>query len=212
MIVSAVLRMRLYVHYYGLTIDRLYPLVFMGWLTIVLAWLAVTVLRGHGKSFAGGATVAGLLILAALNVFVPDVIVARVNIARARLAGTGPAPRLDRDYIAQLGAEAVPLAVAAVLTPPAPAAAPPGIDEARDRCNATRQLLRRWRHDPDDVGRREPGGTGWRSRNRGEEEARRVVGSHARALLTVRRESCARLRELSPAERVGGTPAPAVPR
>ena len=31
-IVSAALRMRLYVHYYGLTTDRLYTLVFMGWL------------------------------------------------------------------------------------------------------------------------------------------------------------------------------------
>ena len=31
-IVSAALRMRLYVHYYGLTTERLYALVFMGWL------------------------------------------------------------------------------------------------------------------------------------------------------------------------------------
>ncbi|MFL5605286.1 MAG: DUF4153 domain-containing protein, partial [Gemmatimonadaceae bacterium] len=31
-IVSAMLRMKLYVHYYGLTTDRFYPLVLMGWL------------------------------------------------------------------------------------------------------------------------------------------------------------------------------------
>jgi hypothetical protein len=210
MIVSALLRMRLYVQYYGLTIDRLYPLVFMAWLTLVLAWLAVTVLRGHGRSFAGGATVAGLLILAALNVFVPDVIVARVNIARAQPAGPSPGPRLDLEYLAQLGAEAVPLAVAAVLAPPARAGAPPGIDEVRDRCHATGLLLRRWRPEPNDIARRELRGTGWRSWNRGEEEAMRVVRSHATALLTAQRESCARLRELSPAER-GGAPAPPVP-
>ena len=44
-IVSAVMRMRLYVQYYGLTEDRVYALVFMGWLAVVVIWLAVTVLR-----------------------------------------------------------------------------------------------------------------------------------------------------------------------
>ena len=62
-IVSAALRMRLYVHYYGLTTERLYTLVFMGWLALVLALLAATVLRGRGRAFVGGSVVSALLLL-----------------------------------------------------------------------------------------------------------------------------------------------------
>ncbi len=38
---SAMLRMKMYVHYYGLTTDRFYPAVFMLWLATVIVWLAV---------------------------------------------------------------------------------------------------------------------------------------------------------------------------
>jgi len=70
-IFAAMIRMRLYVHYFGLTVDRLYPMVFMGWLGIVLVWLVVTVLRGNGRMFAAGTAVSGLAVLLALNVVRP---------------------------------------------------------------------------------------------------------------------------------------------
>ncbi|HEV8195868.1 MAG TPA: DUF4173 domain-containing protein, partial [Gemmatimonadales bacterium] len=65
-ILSAALRMQLYVRYFGLTTDRLYTLVFMGWLGVVLVWFAGTVLRGWGRPFVAGAVGSGLITLAAL--------------------------------------------------------------------------------------------------------------------------------------------------
>ena len=56
--------MRLYVHYYGLTTDRLYTLVFMGWLGSVLVLLAATVLRGRGRLFVAGSAASALVLLA----------------------------------------------------------------------------------------------------------------------------------------------------
>ncbi len=192
MILSAMLRMRLYVHYFGLTTDRLYPLVFMAWLTVVLGWLALTVLRGAGPVFVAGAVVTGLATLAALNVVVPDVVVARVNIARAqRATGDGKAV-LDLAHLANLSGEAVPLAVGAVLAPPLGASgSAERVESDRARCAASRELLRRWRASPEAAGRREDDGAAWRSWNRGETEARRVVRANERALLAVR-DACPR--------------------
>jgi hypothetical protein len=203
MIVSALLRLRLYVHYYGLTIDRFYPLVFMGWLSFVLACLALTVLRGRPRMFAGAATIAGLLVLGGLNIFVPDVIVARVNVARAHADARADAraarPRLDLDHLARLGAEAVPIAVTALLSEPPPAAASAlTADEARDRCGAANLLLSRWWPTGEELARRELRGATWRSWNRGETEAARVVAANVPALRAVQRTACARLRDLSP--------------
>src|SRR5450830_1754644 len=82
-LLSAAMRMKLYVHYFGLTTERLYPLVFMGWLGIVLVWLALTVLRGRGRPFIAGVALSGLAVLAALNVAAPDAFVARYNLSRA---------------------------------------------------------------------------------------------------------------------------------
>ena len=139
-IVSAALRMRLYVHYYGLTTERLYALVFMGWLAIVLALLAATVLRGRGRAFVGGSVISGLALLLGLHVVAPDVLVARVNLARAGSAdATTP---LDLPYLANLGGDAVPLAVRATLATPA-AGARNSVD-ADARCAAASRLLHRW--------------------------------------------------------------------
>jgi hypothetical protein len=191
MILSAVLRMRLYVHYFGLTTDRLYPLVFMGWLAVVLLWMALTVLRGSGRSFVAGAVVTGLGTLVALNLAVPDVIVARANIARARTGMGGASPRLDVEHLARLSGEAVPLAVSAVLA--APIGAPGSAERAaseRARCNASRQLLSRWRPSAQEVARSDAQGAAWRTWNRGDALARRVVGDNASALVAVRYAAC----------------------
>ena len=190
MIVSALLRMRLYVRYYGLTVERFDALVFMGWLAVVLAWFALTVLRGRGRLFAAGAVISGLATLAALNVASPDRIVARVNIARAASGAPGTAPALDLQHLGSLGGDAVPLAVAAMLAPP-PAVADPAARAraAQDRCIASQRLLHR-RPSARDVGARELEDARWRRWNWGASRAERVLAENAQALLEVQRATC----------------------
>lgn len=59
-IASAAYRMRLYQDAYGLTELRLYVSVAIVWLTAVLGWLVLTVLRGRRERFAFGTITAGL--------------------------------------------------------------------------------------------------------------------------------------------------------
>ncbi|HEX2675786.1 MAG TPA: DUF4173 domain-containing protein [Polyangiales bacterium] len=200
MIASALLRMRLYVQYYGLTLERFYPLVFMGWLAIVLAWLALTVLRGRGRTFAAGAVASALVILALLNVVVPDLLVARVNVARASEQVRSTEPTLDLPHLASLGGEAVPLAVSAVLaTPTVPGDSAAALRQAHDRCRAASVLLRRWGPAGRVVGSHEASAAPWRMWNAGVAMATRVVGENFAALLSVRHDACARERALTPA-------------
>jgi hypothetical protein len=185
-ILSAALRMRLYVQYYGLTSERLYTLVFMGWLTIVLALLAVTVLRGRGRPFVAGSVVAALTLLIGLHIAVPDVIVARVNLARAASpAATVP---LDLPYLARLSGDAVPLAVDATLAAPT--------ERLRDdasyadaRCAAASRLLNSWGPVSHTAERRLSAGS-WRSWNAGEARALRAVGERSADLRRLRHATC----------------------
>jgi hypothetical protein len=102
--VSAVQRMRLYQAAYGLTELRLYTTAFMGWLGIVLAWFAATVLRGRPGRFPRGAVMSGFAVVAALNVLNPDALIARTNLDRAERTG-----KLDARYLAGLSADAAPV-------------------------------------------------------------------------------------------------------
>ena len=185
-IVSAALRMRLYVHYYGLTTERLYTLVLMGWLTIVLALLAATVLRDRGRTFVAGSVVSALALLLGLHLVVPDVVVARVNVGRAAASGT--AQPLDLAYLASLSGEAVPLAVRATL-------APPGERQLRDpydadrRCAAATRLLEEWGPASHRVVRRQAQ-TAWRTWNAGESGALRAVGERSADLRRLRHALC----------------------
>ncbi len=180
-IVSAATRMRLYVHYYGLTEDRVYALVFMGWLALVVAWLAVTVLREWGRPFVAGAAVSGLVILAALNVVPPDAFIARVNIERAARAQEGSSPPLDLVHLAKLSGEAAELAAGAMISSRT-------ADPTR-RCEAAQVLLNRWGQLSPAVqqGRRP---ASWRSWNAGEAAAIRVVAEREGELRVLRRAGC----------------------
>ncbi len=189
-IVSAALRLKMYVHFYGLTTDRLYALVFMGWLTVVLIWLALTVLRDWGRPFVGGATISGLAVLALLNVFDPDAFVARVNIERgARIASTTQ-PSLDLAHLSRLSGHAVALATQATLANPIGSAgsALRAADDAQ-RCIAAQTLLDLWgplsrtrlRQDSD---------AAWRFWNADDAAATRTVGRHFNALLQMQHAAC----------------------
>jgi len=202
--VSAIGRMRLYVHYYGLTTDRLFALVFMAWLAIVFVWFTLTVLRGRERDFASGMTITGFFTIAALNFANPDAFIARVNVGRAaaaarladsvvvndgRTRASADTPRAPVDYnylTVRLDGEAVPAVVGALTsgTVTAPGAA---IHEAevRERCDAVRRLLQKWaparagdaegaRHDAD-----------WRAWNLGTVRARASVRAHERELRSV---------------------------
>ncbi|MBI2724408.1 MAG: DUF4173 domain-containing protein [Chloroflexi bacterium] len=85
---SALQRMRLYQQTFGLTELRVYTTAFMIWLFLVLAWLAITVLRGERDRFAFGVLVAALAVLIGLNALNPDAFIIRRN---ARIA-TDPQP------------------------------------------------------------------------------------------------------------------------
>ena len=199
---SAFARMRLYQSVFGLSADRLYATVFMGWLAVVFAWFAMTVLRGRDRRFVGGVFLSGWGTLIALNVADPAGLVARANVARA---ATGK--ELDVSYIQSLGADAAPALAAYIATQPltAPAewaaaradslagrpfAAPsaPQRDGFTARCVAARHLLSRWGPEA---------AQDWRSWTVGRRRAIRAVAAHEAALRTAasfdppgRAESC----------------------
>ena len=191
MILSAVTRMQLYVTYYGLTVDRFYPLVFMAWLSVVLVWLALTVLRGHGRAFIGGVAISGLVVLAALNVVAPDALIARFNIDRAARVPRPAGSALDLRHMANLSAEAAPLATRALLAASTTADGTRlGAADDAQRCYAALTLLRRWGPASQSAKRREADGA-WRYWNAGEARAIRVVRERSAELRTVQHTACA---------------------
>lgn len=150
--VSAVVRMRLYVEHFGLTEDRLYGSVFMLWLAAVLAWFAFTVLRGRARQFGYGAVLAGFATLISLSALNPHALIVRTNVGRA-VAGR----ELDAAYLGRLSADAVPAIVAAW----------PALDAAA-RCEVWNRSLKRWAEPPADD---------WRSWNVARWRARRAAAS-----------------------------------
>lgn len=201
MILSAALRMRLYVRYFGLSTDRFYTLAIMAWLAFVLVWFTATTLRGRDRRFVGGAVLAGFAILFVLNVVVPDRVVARVNVARAqRPASVGGTP-LDLAYLSTLSGDAIRTAIAATLAPPAnisgvaPVASSGAqqMTPAAQRCVAARRILARWGPASRTAADRDEPGA-WRTWNAAEARSLRVTAENARALRAVGHESCAAAR------------------
>lgn len=178
MVASAVVRVKLYVHFYGLTTDRFYGLAFMTWVAFVLVWLGATVLRDRA-GFVAGAMLSGLSALAALNVVDPDAMVARVNIERAARLG---ADQLDVSHLATLHGGGVPLAMSVVLDP---RLAP----DAAERCTAARELLKRW--GPSTAGAARVDQTAsWRLWNADNVRAIESVGRHASELRAITHAAC----------------------
>jgi hypothetical protein len=101
--VSAVKRMRLYQSEYGLTEQRLYATVFMGWLAAVFVWFGLTVLRDRRARFMFGAVVTGFVVIFTLQAINPDSLIVRTNVS---LAQSGK--DFDVAYIATLSDDALP--------------------------------------------------------------------------------------------------------
>ena len=201
MLLSAVLRMRLYVKYFGLTTSRFYTLAIMAWLAFVLVWFAFTTLRDRDQHFVAGAVLAGYATLFLLNAVVPDRVVARVNLARAqRPVAAGGVP-LDVAYLATLSGDAIDLILPATLAPPPNSgevtrpAADGTVATSPDaqRCIASRRLLRRWGPASRDAARQEEPAA-WRGWNAGERRALSLVARQARALRAVEHDACAAAR------------------
>lgn len=190
-IVSAMLRMKMYVHYYGLTTERVYPTVFMLWLATVIVWLTVTVLRDWARPFIGGAVISGLAFLIGLNIADPDAIVARVNVARAERIDSATQSTLDLTHLTTLSGNGTSIAVDAILradvsnsvatTPNTPAA---------QRCLAARSLLGRW-NSQSRARRRTTGSGGWRYWNHDDALAFSAVEAHRADLQRYANEGCA---------------------
>ena len=189
-IVSAVLRMKMYVHYYGLTTERLYPTVFMLWLATVIVWLAVTVLRDWARPFVGGAVISGLAFLLGLNVVDPDAIVARVNVSRAERITSGAETTLDLTHLASLSGSGTAIAVDAILhTDVSSSVATTAGSPAAQRCLAAKTLLARW--NPMSQSRRRTSGPGgWRYWNHDDAIAFSSVDARRADLQRFANEGC----------------------
>jgi hypothetical protein len=105
-VASALQRMYLYQQEFGLTELRLYTTIFMVWISVVLLWFVLTVLRARREGFAFGALLAGFAAIFAINVMNPDALIASTNIDRME-----DGKRFDAYYLTTLSADAVPVLV-----------------------------------------------------------------------------------------------------
>lgn len=151
-LVSALWRMGLYVHAYGLTEDRVYGTAVMLWIGATIAVFGRTVVPGRPTRAAFASIVAAAVLLAGLNLVNPRGFIARYNLDH-------PGPRgADVAHLATLGGDAVPLLVSR-FSDVAP----------EDRCTLARELLRRHAAPKGD----------WRDWSLARTRARRAVGEIA---------------------------------
>ena len=91
---------------YGLTTTRLYPMIFMTWLSVVFVWFAITVMRGSRQYFAWGALWAAIFVLGATNFLNPDAFIVKTNIALMQQGR-----EFDARYNSRLGDDAIPILI-----------------------------------------------------------------------------------------------------
>ena len=110
-LVVALRRLGLYQQAYGLTMLRLFGLVFALWIgtVLVLTGLALGGVGADRSWFMGAALAAGLVLLLGLNVVNPEAVVVRHNVDRATRAQP-----VDPLYLAELSDDAVPALVGAI--------------------------------------------------------------------------------------------------
>jgi len=163
MLASAYQRMAVYEAAYGASDMRLYVDVFIVCLGLTFAWFTLTLWSGLQRYFTFGALVCGMGYVAALNLLVPDAVVARTNVERAR---TGQ-HRLDQGTLAQLSDDAIPVLCDAFERMPASA----------DRAAIAKTLQERL-----ELRKQERTHYGWPSWNASRERAYRCLQGQADAL------------------------------
>jgi hypothetical protein len=149
-VASAFQRMYLYTQEFGLTELRLYTTIFMAWISVVLVWLVLTVLRGRRDRFAFGVLTTGFAAILLINALNPDALIARVNVDRM-----DEEKRFDAYYLTLLSADAAPVLVESL----------PRMSEA-DRRTVEENLRARWANTE---------ATDWRSWNLSRSQARYLV-------------------------------------
>ncbi len=154
-VASALQRMYLYQNEFGLTELRLYTSVFMLWISTVLVWFLLTVMRDRRDRFAFGALIAAFAAILAINVLNPDAFIAATNIDRME-----EGKRFDAHYLTTLSADAVPVIVGSL----------PEIGErsVREDYSVEQAVLRRWDTKPPD----------WRTWNFGRSRAHQSVQAY----------------------------------
>ncbi|HKV75800.1 MAG TPA: DUF4173 domain-containing protein [Gemmatimonadales bacterium] len=100
---SAVHRLWLYIDQFGLSLARFHAAAALLWIGATLVWFSATVLRDRVGYFLRGSLTAGGIILGAMHAINPSAVVVRTTISKAK-AGA----ELDKEYLASLGADAVP--------------------------------------------------------------------------------------------------------
>jgi hypothetical protein len=109
MVVSALVRLDLYVDSFGLSQLRVYTAALVVWIALVLVLLGVLLVRGERARLAPRAIAAAFVIVMGLNVLNPDALIARVNIDRHQERGV----ELDLEYLETLSEDAVGAILAA---------------------------------------------------------------------------------------------------
>ena len=99
---SAAMKMKLYMDAYNMTTLRLYVAATLVWLAIVFGWFAFTVLRDRESRFAWGGVVTLAAAIFGLNLLNPDGFVASWNLAHS------DARKVDWSYLEGLSADAAP--------------------------------------------------------------------------------------------------------
>lgn len=99
---SAALKMRLYMETYSLSTLRIYVAAALAFLGLVFAWFSLTTLRERANRFAWGGMLVFATVVGSLNILNPDAFVARWNIQN-----TNGKP-IDWNYLSTLSADAVP--------------------------------------------------------------------------------------------------------
>ncbi|WP_353952809.1 DUF4153 domain-containing protein [Knoellia sp. S7-12] len=100
---SALYRMSLYQDAYGFTVLRVFVDGFELWLGLLIVLMIAAIVRGSGKWVPRAALLSGALFFLGFGLMNPDGFVAQRNIDRFHETG-----KLDTDYLAGLGPDAVP--------------------------------------------------------------------------------------------------------
>jgi hypothetical protein len=127
----------------------------MLWISTVLVWFVLTVMRSRRDRFAFGALATGFAAIFAINAMNPDALIASTNIERMQ-----EGKRFDAYYLSTLSADAVPELVEIL---PEVGGMP-----ARQGYSLERAVLFEWSPTPTD----------WRTWNLGRSMAYRAVGDY----------------------------------